>query len=206
MSITLTNLLTNGDFESGWSVNANCTVAFSTEQHLYGTKSLKVTSTNTSKTESLVTQSSNVNLVKGHKYYVRCNIYVPNSLCTSGMQCYCPIAEPTFGDLYKQNSNKTIESSDVNKWVQVSNINTRDNWDSGSYPFRFDVEQIVSPNYVYLDGAMFIDLTACYGAGKEPDRETMDKVPFFIGTYNVSHAGIWLKVNNAWKCVRDYDN
>lgn len=206
MSITLTNLLNSGDFESGWTVNANCNIEFSTDQHLYGTKSLKVTSTNSSKTESLVTHSGNINLIKGHKYYARCSIYVPNNLITSGMQCYCPIAEPTFGNLYKQGSDKMLESTDINKWVQLSNINTRDNWNSGSYPFRFDVEQIQSPNYVYLDGGMFIDLTDCYGVGKEPDRSAMDKIPFFIGTYKLPQAGIWMKVNNTWTCIREYNN
>lgn len=204
MSITLTNLLTNGDFESGWTVNANCNVEFSTEQHFYGSKSLKLTSTNSSKHESMTMQTSNVPLVKGHKYYARCYIYVPNSMCTTGMQCYCPLAEPLFGYLYKQDSDKMLESTDVNKWVQLSNINTRDNWDSASYPFRFDVEQIQSPNYVYLDGGMLIDLTTCYGAGKEPDRATMDKIPFFVGTYSLTPYGIYLKVNNKWTCIREY--
>ena len=205
MSITLTNLLTNGDFESGWAVNSNCTIEFSTEQHLYGTKSLKVTSTNTTVTESLVNHSGNIDLVKGHKYYARCSIYVPNSLISSGMQCYWPIQEPKLGNLYKQGAEKSLESSDVNKWTQLSCINVRDNWDSGSYSFRFDVENIISPNYVYLDGGMLIDLTACYGAGHEPSRNTMDMIPFFVGTYRLPPYGIYLKANNKWTCIREYN-
>lgn len=44
MNITLKNLLTNGDFDSGWSSDTEsptCTVDFSGDQHLYGTKSAK---------------------------------------------------------------------------------------------------------------------------------------------------------------------
>jgi hypothetical protein len=205
MSTTLINLLPNSDFTSGWTVNANCTIEFSTEQHLIGNKSLKLTSTNTSSTESLVNNSTNIPLIKGHKYYVRCNIYVPNSMITSGMQCYTPIAEPLFGNLYKSGStSQKLESTDINKWVQLSCINTRDNWDSGNYPFRFDVENIVSPNYVYLDGAMFIDLTACYGSGKEPDKATLDNIPYFSDKKVINQEGVWLKVNNKWVCVRPY--
>lgn len=52
MNITLKNLLTNGDFNSGGSPNTeypDCTVDFSEDRRLYGTKSLKVTSTITNK-------------------------------------------------------------------------------------------------------------------------------------------------------------
>lgn len=48
MNITLKNLLTNGDFDSGRSSDTEsptCTVDFSGDQHLYGTKSAKVMST-----------------------------------------------------------------------------------------------------------------------------------------------------------------
>lgn len=59
MNITLKNLLPNGDFDSGWSSNTEfptCTVDFSGDQHLYGTKSAKVTSTITN-TEPLPSYS-----------------------------------------------------------------------------------------------------------------------------------------------------
>lgn len=198
MNITLKNLLPNGDFDSGWSSNTEfptCTVDFSGDQHLYGTKSAKVTSTitNTDPDSYCVVKSSeSIFLVKGHKYYSRCSIYLPDSVVCSKFDGF------------------SLGPSNVNKWTTISSIATIPEYED--WNFSMTLTGLKSPNYVYLDGAMFIDLSKCCGTGSEPSKETMDSVPFFVGEYESEPLpsysptyGIYLKVNGTWTCVREYN-
>ena len=94
------------------------------------------------------------------------------------MQCYWPIAEPLMGTC---NTN----SSFVKKWQMMSWYNTRSNWSTGgNYQFRFDFESMASGKVAWIDDAMLIDLTECFGSGNEPDKIWCDlNVPYFKGTY-----------------------
>lgn len=191
----LENLLQYGDFEGeGWANSSGNTFAYDTGIKLFGTKSLKVTSKNSSKVESVFYHNTNPPQVKGHKYYVCCHIYLPTAGVTTQMQVYWPEAEPLMGSMY-------VDQSKVGQWQRVSVISTRNNWDSGEKRFRFDLEQFQSPNYVYLDGAMLIDLTDCYGEGNEPSKEWCDNnISFF--TNEIKRQVIlakYIKINGEWK-------
>lgn len=213
----LENLLKYGDFEGeGWTNSSANTFAYDTSIKLFGTKSLKVTSKNSSKVESVFYHNTNPPQVKGHKYYVCCHIYLPTAGVTTQMQAYWPEAEPLMGSMY-------VDQSKVGQWQRVSVISTRNNWDSGEKRFRFDLEQFQSPNYAYLDGAMLIDLTDCYGEGNEPSKEWCDaNIPFFIGmiqrevkqTYvkirgessflQAPMEDLLVKINGSWKAGQIY--
>ena len=190
----LENLLKYGDFEGeGWTNSSANTLAYDTSIKLFGTKSLKVTSKNSSKVESVFYHNTNPPQVKGHKYYVCCHIYLPTAGVTTQMQAYWPEAEPLMGSMY-------VDQSKVGQWQRVSVISTRNNWDSGEKRFRFDLEQFQSPNYVYLDGAMLIDLTDCYGEGNEPSKEWCDaNIPFFTGMIQREVKQAYVKIGGAWK-------
>lgn len=94
------------------------------------------------------------------------------------MQCYWPIAEPLMGTC---NTN----SSFVKKWQMMSWRNTRSNWSTGgNYQFRFDFENMASGKVAWVDDAMLIDLTECFGSGNEPDKTWCDSnIPYFEKTY-----------------------
>ena len=174
---TLTNLLTNSSFENtGWSNTSNCTLSYDNTIKKYGDYSLKVTATRTSSGEVYFANSTNVNMTQNHIYYACCELYQTSSVC-SGMQAYWPQAEPNMG---------TASVSETNKWVKCGFRASRTSW-SGSQNFRFDVESIVSPNYVYLDGAMLIDLTEAFGSGNEPSVEWCNSnIKYFEGTKTIS--------------------
>lgn len=183
--ISLTNLLNYGSFENeGWTAGANCTLTYDTSIKKYGNYSLKVTSTAGSSTESYFS-TNNPTMVAGHIYYARCEMYQTVAGASSGMQCYWPQAEPNMGS-------STYDSSKINTWQIQSFRAVRSNW-SGAQNFRFDVEGIKSPNFVYLDGAMLIDLTATFGSGSEPSKEWCDvNIPFFMGSGSIDAGGVYI--------------
>lgn len=173
----LTNLLSHSDFDNaGWTSGANCTVSYDSTIKKYGDYSLKVTSTASSTTECYFYSDQYPPQIQGHIYYGRCEMYQDTAGVSSGMQIYWPEAEPNMGS-------SSYDSSNINTWQIQSFRVVRNSWSSGNQRFRFDVEQIRSPNYVYVDGAMLIDLTATYGAGNEPTQEWCDaNIPYFSGT------------------------
>lgn len=58
-------------------------------------------------------------------------------------------------------------------------MNNRSSFTDGSYPIRFDYNNGSSAGSAYFDGAMLIDLTASFGAGKEPTKEWCDEHIYF---------------------------
>ena len=190
---TVTNLLTYPSFENeGWSAAANCSLSYSSAHVKYGNYSLRVQSTAGFATESYFVQNVAVNQISGHIYYVRCEMY-QESYVSSGMQAYWPQAEPSMGTA-------SVTSSDINKWVICSFRIVRNSWGTGAQQFRFDVEGIRSPNAVYLDGAIVIDLTADFGSGNEPTQEWCDaNIPFGIGTFKLTNINMRAKINGSIK-------
>lgn len=160
----LTNLLPHSSFDNaGWTSGANCTVSYDSTIKKYGNYSLKVTSTASSTTENLFYSSSLPYQTKGHIYYCRCEMYQTVAGASSGMQAYWPEAEPFMGT-------STYDSAKINTWQIQSFRIVRSSWASGNQKFRFDVEAMKSPSFIYIDGAMLIDLTATYGSGNEPTQ------------------------------------
>lgn len=67
----------------------------------------------------------------------------------------------------------------------MSWYNTRSNWSTGgNYQFRFDFENMASGKVAWIDDAMLIDLTECFGSGNEPDKTWCNSnIPYFEKTY-----------------------
>lgn len=170
-------MLNNPSFENmGWVANSSCTVAFDSSKKRSGSYSLKVTSTSSS--ESLIVTTDSYKITKNHIYYVRVYIYQNTAGDVGAMQCYWPIAEPLMGTC---NTNNSF----IKKWQMMSWYNTRSNWSTGgNYQFRFDFENMASGKVAWIDDAMLIDLTECFGSGNEPDKTWCDSnIPYFEKTY-----------------------
>ena len=191
----LINLLKYGNFENqGWIAGSNCSLTFDSSIKKYTNYSLKVSITRTNIGEAYFYQTVNPPMIQNHKYYVCCWIYLPTSSSATGMQVYWPEAEPLMGDM-------VADTTKINQWQKLSLIATRTNWSSGNQKFRFDIEGSISPNYVYIDGAMLIDLTDCYGEGKEPTKEWCDNnISFFTdGIKRQVITAKYIKINGEWK-------
>ena len=174
---TLINMLNNPGFENtGWVANSSCTVAFDPSKKRSGSYSLKVSSTSAS--ESLIVTTDTYKMTTRHIYYVRVYMYEDTAGDVGSMQCYWPIAEPYMGTSY-------AESAKAKTWQMMSWRNTRSNWSTGAYyQFRFDFENMASGKVAWVDDAMLIDLTECFGSGNEPDKTWCDSnIPYFEKTY-----------------------
>lgn len=170
-------MLNNPGFENtGWVANSACTVAFDSSKKRSGGYSLKVSST--SANESLIVTSDSYKMTTGHIYYVRVYMYEEAAGDVGSMQCYWPIAEPYMGTSY-------ANSSSAKTWQMMSWRNTRSNWTTGTYyQFRFDFESMASGKVAWIDDAMLIDLTECFGSGNEPDQGWCNvNIPYFEKTY-----------------------
>ena len=164
---TLSNILPNSSFEnSGWS---GC--SYNTTYKKYGSYSCSLTGT-TSTPEVLATNNTAISLNNTHTYYSRVEGYQTSKTGSQGWQVYWPIAEPSFG---------SVEFKDINKWNIYSLIATRSSFANGNQQLRFDYDNKNNNGTVYYDGGMLLDLTNSYGTNI-PDKETLDKIPYFEGT------------------------
>lgn len=193
----LKNLLIYGNFENtGWVNAYRTTLAYVTSPTAFGTYSLKVAASDTTSTETYFRQNTTATpLVQNHVYYFSCYVYLPTANAATAIEAYWPEAEPVMGTM-------NLDQTKVGQWQRVSVVTSRTNWSSGSYQFRLDVQPMASPNYVYLDGAMLIDLTESYGEGNEPDKTWCDNhISFFEGEISREYTGtkVYIKVNNIWK-------
>ena len=173
MTIEIKNLLTYGDFENtGWSGSGS----YDTAHVKYGNYARKMTG-NTSVPEVVTYHSGGANLVQNHIYYCRMEIYHEGAADSVGF--YFPEAEPSFQE--------AISLGPAGQWNICSGRNVRSNWSSNANAtFRIDFNNSFSSTSIWIDGAMCIDLTDCFGSGKEPTKEWMDvNIPFFTGTYTM---------------------
>lgn len=111
--------------------------------------------------------SGSKNLVASHKYYLSFKVKFA-SQNTATFDWYWPIAEPSAVSGLKA-------SGDANTWIRLSAVFDRTSFTDGSYPCRWDYNNDNGSNVpVRLSSCMLIDLTAAFGAGKEPSKEWLD--------------------------------
>lgn len=111
--------------------------------------------------------SGRKNLVASHKYYLSFKVKFA-SQNTATFDWYWPIAEPSAVAGLKA-------SGDANTWIRLSAVFDRTSFTDGSYPCRWDYNNDNGSNVpVRLSSCMLIDLTAAFGAGKEPSKEWLD--------------------------------
>lgn len=188
----LTNLITNGNFEtdvSGWVVNGSGTLSKSADVAYIGSYSLKYVAPKAnsySGPEIDVTSLLNMS----HKYYLLCHC-----MCTvlgSSGYWYGAIRRTESG------SNKYVYLYDggnqtaLNQWlrgcayIDFLNSNVTAVWIT---PIRFGNTGAVGDT-MYQDGICLVDLTETFGEGNEPDKAWCDThLNYFEGTIYISKDG-----------------
>ena len=155
----------------------------STTYKRYSAASLQVTGT-TDKSEMFLTTTGTIPYIKGHTYYGRAEIYQTTK--QGGCDLYWKIAEPRIIP------GKAVSAAST--WTRVSAIRTPTqvintagaDWDSGNYSARWDYNNSKTAGDMWFDGMMLIDLTATFGAGKEPTAAWCDEnIPYFVGTKTI---------------------
>ena len=176
--ITLTNLLTHGDFEgSGWS---GAVSAWDTSHVRYGSHSCRVDG-DTGSAEKCIYHDGGAQMVQGHVYYGRYEVYHEGAQGSAGM--YFPEAEPAFFEGHALGP--------AGKWNLVSGLNVRSSWSSGVQTVRIDYNNQNTAGSVWIDGALLVDLTAAFGAGNEPTKSWCDSnIPFFLGSLDIDTSPI----------------
>lgn len=167
-SVKLKNLFTHSlNDASGW-MNAT----YSTQHSKYGSGCMMMTA-NSGSAEVVFYTSDTILHNQTHKYYCRVETFQETKVGSTDI--YWPEAEPNFLNNI---------SGPANTWVVVSAVNTRSNWTTHSDRLRFDFNNSRVAGQMWFDGALLIDLTECFGAGKEPTKEWLDSnIPWFLGEY-----------------------
>lgn len=185
----ITNLITNGSFESdisGWEVNGQGTLSQSADVAYIGSHSLKCVAPNAKAYSGpKINVTSLLNM--SHKYYLLCH-----GMCTvlgSSGFWYGEIGRIESG------SNKYVGIYDggsqtaLNQWlrgcayIDFLNNNVTSVWIA---PIRFG-NTGAAGDTMYQDGICLVDLTDAFGAGNEPDKTWCDThLSYFEGTVYIS--------------------
>lgn len=165
-NVTLTNLVANSG--KGWfpATRGNCSWQLSSITPGDGAaSSLKIIPSGAG--EVTLTSASH-KLIASHKYYITFKVRFASA--TQGtFDWYWPVAEPCAA----QNMAFNVAAE---TWVRLSAVFDRTSFSDGSYPCRFDYNNTDGKNTAFwFTSCMLIDLTASFGAGKEPSKEWMDK-------------------------------
>lgn len=171
-AITLTNIVPNGSFEqtSAWSG-----ATYDTSQHVTGSRSQKLPAGGA----QVATAPTAVIPVAGHIYYGR--HYIKTAGNNTPADCRF---EWFAGD--------------------GAGLNFVFGWNRGNHPdwymesTRMQISQVNGASYIirsftvngtadmWADGLMLLDLTAAFGAGKEPDKDWCDTfLPYIEGSMTV---------------------
>ena len=153
--------------------------------------------TSRSAVETRYTCKNDINLIKGHQYYLRWSTIATD---TMRFDCYWPLKEPSVAD-YRTATQKLIvfvnggiksDFTTVDKMPQIMEnyfqINTevfsRNDSNTGTYEFRFDFDNNYIACNVNFSCPMLIDLTATYTNNglTIPGIQELNTKEYFEGT------------------------
>lgn len=171
------NLVRNGSFEqgviSGWG---NSTGIENTTILKYGTKSAEVVASNSRGYIGCVRDGSFFVPKANSTYYMCGNFYVKSFIYGTPIMIMRCITESL-------DSRTLIDITQLNKWQFKSLIldTTGKTLNNIDY-FAIHDNGITTGNFdIIVDGVMIINLTDSFGAGNEPDKDTMDNIVQFLG-------------------------
>lgn len=163
-NITLTNIVNNENRGYFAATRNNCSWQSTTSTPGDGARySVKIIPTSSGE---VTLTSAKYSLYASHKYYLSFKVRFETSVDVT-FDWYWPVAEPAAVSGLRVNS-----AADT--WTRVSAVFDRTSFSDGSYPCRFDYNNEGNVA-VWFTSCMLIDLTASFGAGKEPSKEWMDK-------------------------------
>ena len=121
-------------------------------------------------------------LVASHKYYVTFKIRFETAV-SGTCDWYWPVAEPAAA------SGMAVNAA-AGAWARLSAVFDRTSFADGNYPCRFDYNNNDGGNKVFwFTSCTLVDLTAAFGAGKEPSKDWLDKhVTAFSDTPSVQYV------------------
>lgn len=179
-TVSMTNIVANGG--KGWfpATRGNCSWQLSSITPGDGAaSSIKIIPSGAG--ECTLTSAAH-NLVASHKYYI--SFKVRFAAATQGTcDWYWPVAEPCA-------SPNMSFSAPAETWVRLSAVFDRTSFGDGSYPCRFDYNNNDGSNRTFwFTSCLLVDLTAAFGAGKEPSKDWLDKhVTAFSDTPSVQYV------------------
>ena len=165
MSVSLTNLITNGSFESdtmSWSGSTIMNIIASTPGHgELGSAYARITQTTNQNTELYFLQSFTITIPSGQKYYIRCQAQdIGNNINCQLYNNTTPF-DPVISKILTANT-----------WELVDGI-----WTANTTSFRLRIRfnatggagtQGSRERTQCLDNVMLLNLTDSFGAGQEP--------------------------------------
>lgn len=173
-AVTVTNLLGEvGSAENtGWQLISS-DMSYSQTHVKYGSYALMLHG-NPGFPETVCTTNNTYAINNTHIYYARWEGY-QEVQAGQNTQVYWPIAEPSFG---------TVPIGPAGQWNTYSFRTDRSSFSNGQISnFRIDYDNANTEGYMWADGMMLVDLTADFGAGKEPTKEWCDEnIPFTTST------------------------
>lgn len=177
--ITLTNIMGDSDGK-GYFANSISNATKQLSSHTPGdgsTHSLRIIPSAAG--ECTLTSTSKA-LVASHKYYLTFKVKFEAAIsCT--FDWYWPIAEPAA-------VTGLAASAAADEWIRLSAVFTRESFTDGNYPCRWDFNNESISVAIRFTSCMLFDLTAAFGAGKEPSKEWMDEhVTAYADSQTVSY-------------------
>ena len=140
----------------------------------YGDTSLMLTG-NSGQSETTSQSQAVIPLINGHTYYTRVEVKQPTVVGRA--QIY--LGGTTVGSITEPSFTATSTLSPANTWHICSGVNTR-TFPNGFHRLRLDFDNSGTAGTMYFDGLMVIDLTAAFGAGREPNKAWCDaNIPYF---------------------------
>ena len=164
-TVTMANIMANGG--KGWfsAIRGNCTWQGSSLTPDDGAgSSVKIIPSGAG--ECTLTSAAH-DLAASHKYYITFKVKF-ESAANGTFDWYWPVAEPPAAAGLRVNAA-------ANVWTRVSAVFDRTSFADGSYPCRFDYNNDDGGNKAFwFTSCLLVDLTASFGAGREPSKEWMD--------------------------------
>lgn len=163
-TVTLTNIMANDG--KGWfnATRTNCTWLLSSQTPDDGAaSSVQITPSATG--ECCLTSATHA-MVASHKYYLSFKVKF-ESQTSATFDWYWPVAEPSAVAGLSASGN-------ANTWIRLSAVFTRTSFTDGDYNCRWDYNNEGGNIPVRFTSCMLFDLTAAFGAGREPSKAWMD--------------------------------
>lgn len=193
--VTLKNLAPEINGTTGFSVGA---ANGSEGWRKYSAASFQLTGT-TSAEITAQSSAATVPLINGHTYYARVEIKQSTKQGTGEMF----LGGSTAGGGVAAPPIITGQAvTAANTWTPISGVAVR-TFPTGNHKFRLDYNNGgTSGGTMCFDGLVIIDLTECFGAGKEPTKAWCDSnIPYFRNEIIVDASSANYK---KWEFMLDY--
>jgi len=175
--ITLANLIANGSFEAdtgGWTASGGTFSRVAVPAPVHGEAGNWCGQVSQAVNGAIYLTSGGFTAVSGHRYYLRAQVRYTTANYAQNVQLYNAgtALSPAL----------SLANAAVNSWALLDGL-----WTANSSSLALRVQWSGSSGNQtrtgQLDNVMAIDLTACCGAGKEPDQAAMRGIVSGLGGY-----------------------